>query len=89
MLSEYQVIEISEKLIIKNLTKMEMEIKTVNRLKKFTTYLFGVLGVLSGLMLMYCVFTGETNQRLYIGGSIEFFISTSIFLVLINRWKLN
>ena len=68
---------------------MQMEIKKVNRLKKFTTYLFGVLGILSGLMLMYCVFKGETNQRIYIAGSLEFFISTSIFLVLINRWKLN
>ena len=65
-----------------------MEVKTLNSLKKFTCYLFGVLGILSGLMLMYCVFTGQTNQRLYFAGSLEMFISTTIFLILLKKFKL-
>jgi hypothetical protein len=58
-------------------------------MKKILCYSFGILGILSGLMLMYCVFTGETNQRIYLAGSIELFASTTLFLLTLKLFKLN
>ncbi len=58
-------------------------------MKKILCYTFGILGICAGLMLMYLVFTGNTNQRLYVAGSIELFVSTTIFLILLRVYKLN
>lgn len=51
-------------------------------MRKIVCYAFGIIGILAGLSLIYCVFTGVTNQRIYFFGSIELFVSTAIFLYL-------
>ncbi len=56
----------------------------MKKVRKITCYAFGILGVLSGLMLMYFVFSGETNQLNYALCSIEFFVSTAIFLIFLK-----
>lgn len=57
----------------------------MKKMKKIVCYAFGIIGILAGATLIYCVLTGEKNQNIYLLGSVELFVSTTIFLLLIKN----
>lgn len=57
-------------------------------MSKLLAYSFGIIGILVGLSLIYCTITNQLTNDIFVIGSIEFFASTSIFLVLIKQFNL-
>ncbi len=58
-------------------------------MKKILCYSFGIIAIVCGLFLMYCVFTHEQNQNVYIAVSLEMFLSAGLFLFTLKLFKIN